>query len=639
MTSRDAPAGSALFGSDLWQAALEKYADATHLTVTLFDADARAVFGPVHSTPLFHLFEEAGYDPGIFTECARRCIAQTEGRPPVLVSQFHGLAVVGASLELERKIVGAAVGGYALADFSQVSEIQRLAKQSGIVFERVWEVARKQPPVAQQRLIVYGELLQVLGDALLRENYRTRQYEQAAAIIDSSDDAIFSKDCDGVITSWNRGAERLFGYSGMEAVGQPIAMLVPRDRQQEESEILGRIMRDQPTEHFETIRVRKDGSPSEISQTVSPIKDSMGQAIGASTIARDIAERKRAEARLRESEEQLRLATEAAGMGLWDVDPINDTLFWPARVKAMFGISADVPVSMADFYGGLHPDDRERTSAAFADAVDPGKRALYDVEYRAVGREDGIIRWIAAKGRGTFVDGTCVRVIGAAIDISERKRAEMHRELLIQELNHRVKNTLATVQSIASQTLHNAKSTAEARAIFDSRLIALAKAHDVLTLEHWAGADLRRVVADSIAPYQEDGRAPRFSVDGPDLRLRPHSALALSMALHELATNAVKHGALSNGAGSVDIDWRVSPADRQRFSLRWVESGGPPVEKPRRRGFGSRLVEQGLAQDLAGEVRLDFERAGLVCSIEAPLAEVAAGVDTQHGKRFMRMSE
>ena len=172
MKSRDSPANSALFGSDLWQTALEKYATATHLTVTLFDLDGRVVFGPVHPTPLFQLFEEAGYDPGIFGECTRRCIAQAEERPPVLISQFHGLAVVGASVALEGRIVGAAVGGYALADFSQVSEVQRLAKQSGIVFERVWEIARKQSPVPQQRLVVYGELLQVLGDALLRENYR-----------------------------------------------------------------------------------------------------------------------------------------------------------------------------------------------------------------------------------------------------------------------------------------------------------------------------------------------------------------------------------------------------------------------------------------------------------------------------------
>jgi PAS domain S-box-containing protein len=463
MKSRDTPANSALFGSDLWQAALEKYASATHLTVTLFDADARAVFGPVHPTPLFQLFDEAGYEPGIFAECARRCIAQTKKRPPVLIAQFHGLAVVGASLGLEGKIVGAAVGGYAFADFSQVSEIQRLAKQSGIVFERVWEIVRKQPPVSQQRLIVHGELLQVLGDALLRENYRTRQYEQAAAIINSCDDAIISEDLSGVITSCNNGAERLYGYPAQEAIGQPITILIPADRQQEEREILARIVRGKHIDHVETVRLRKDGSPLQISLTISSIEDSAGHIIGASKIARDI---------------------------------------------------------------------------------------------------------------------------------TERKRVEEHREMLLNELNHRVKNTLVTVQSFASQTLRNAKSTAEARAMFEPRLIALAKAHDVLTREHWEGANLHEVVSDSIAPYSGDRRAPRFQVDGPDFRLQTKTSLALSMALHELATNAVKHGALSNGTGTVKINWHFTRDHPRRFRLRWVESGGPAVEKPRTRGFGSRLVEQ-----------------------------------------------
>ena len=134
--------------------------------------------------------------------------------------------------------------------------------------------------------------------------------------------------------------------------------------------------------------------------------------------------RRQAEEQLRESERRLRLATEAAEVGLWDVDEVNQTLFWPARVKAMFGISPDVPVSMADYYAGLHPDDREATSAAYAAAADPACRAVYDVEYRTVGKEDGIVRWVAAKGRGVFEDGRCIRVIGTAIDITARKQAE-----------------------------------------------------------------------------------------------------------------------------------------------------------------------------------------------------------------------
>ena len=299
------PASEVLFSSDLWETALEKYALATHMTVKLFDAKLRTVCGPIHPTPLFQLFEESGYDPGIFSECARRCLLQTENRPTVIVSQIQGLAVVGTSLLLEGKVVGAAVGGYVLADFSQVSEIQRLARQADIGFERLWEVARQQQPVPQNRLIVNGELLQVLGDALLRENYRTRQNAETAAIVASSDDAIVSKDLSGVITSWNRGAERIFGYTASEAVGQSITMLIPDDRAEEEPMILGRIRRGESVDHYETVRRCKNGSLLDISLTVSPIKDTNGRVVGASKIARDITARKHAEDALRVSETKL----------------------------------------------------------------------------------------------------------------------------------------------------------------------------------------------------------------------------------------------------------------------------------------------------------------------------------------------
>ncbi|MBI2818259.1 MAG: PocR ligand-binding domain-containing protein [Acidobacteria bacterium] len=184
------PSNDVLFSSDLWKPALEKFADATHLTVKLFDAEERVVFGPIHPTPFFQLFDERGYDPGIFAECARRGLAQVaeqaNARPAVVVSQYYGLAVIGTSLVLDGKIVGAAVGGYAFVDFSQVSEIQRLAHEAGIKFELLWQVAREQKPVPRRRLIVHGELLQVLGDALLRENYRTRQHEQAVVELEKA---------------------------------------------------------------------------------------------------------------------------------------------------------------------------------------------------------------------------------------------------------------------------------------------------------------------------------------------------------------------------------------------------------------------------------------------------------------------
>jgi two-component sensor histidine kinase len=197
---------------------------------------------------------------------------------------------------------------------------------------------------------------------------------------------------------------------------------------------------------------------------------------------------------------------------------------------------------------------------------------------------------------------------------------EQHQQLLLNELNHRVKNTLAIVQSFALQTLRNAKSLDDGRETFNARLIALSKAHDVLTREQWQGARLQEVIVESLAAHL-DGNAgdPRIRLAGPEIRLKPKAALALSMALHELATNAAKYGALSNAGGRVRLEW--SSFD-QTFRLIWVESGGPKVVAPAKRGFGSRLIEHGLSQDLDGRVHIAFEEAGVRCIIEAPLMEI-----------------
>jgi two-component sensor histidine kinase len=209
-------------------------------------------------------------------------------------------------------------------------------------------------------------------------------------------------------------------------------------------------------------------------------------------------------------------------------------------------------------------------------------------------------------------------------EIAERRQAEQHRQLLMNELNHRVKNTLATVQSIAAQTLRAAGLEAAARQALDARLVALSNAHNLLMEENWVGATLQEVVEAALRPH-ETPDAPRFRVAaGPDIRLSPKTALALAMALHELSTNAVKHGALSQPGGRVELSWEMRPnGGETHFLMQWRERGGPPVSPPRKAGFGTRLIERGLAAELGGTVRLAYEAEGLVCTIEGVLPRMA----------------
>jgi PAS domain S-box-containing protein len=211
-------------------------------------------------------------------------------------------------------------------------------------------------------------------------------------------------------------------------------------------------------------------------------------------------------------------------------------------------------------------------------------------------------------------------------DITERKHAEERQRLLVNELNHRVKNSLAVVQAIARQTLREGRDVGEAREALTARLVALAGAHDILTQEQLAGADLVEVIERAVLAQLD--RPERVTLAGPHVGVPPHAVVSLSLALHELATNALKYGALSTAAGRVELSWRLAEQDgSRRLHLRWAERGGPTVAPPSRKGFGSRLIERSLAADLGGEVRLTFEPTGVVCEIEAELpADAPEGI-------------
>ena len=363
---------------------------------------------------------------------------------------------------------------------------------------RGYEAVAERPDGTRVPFIAYptprfdedGELTGAIN-MLVDVSDRKRAGEYAnrlASIVEFSDDAIVSKDLNGVINSWNAGAQRLFGYTAEEAIGKPIYILIPPERHNEEPGILERIRRGERIEHYETVRQRKDGSLIDISLTVSPLKNADGRIIGASKIARDI---------------------------------------------------------------------------------------------------------------------------------SDRKRHEERRQLLINELNHRVKNTLASVQSIAAQTFRG-ESGYRAKE-FEERLVALSRAHDILTRESWQGADLRELASEVIAPLCVD-RGSRVDIVGPRLRLRPKMALSLSMAFHELCANALKYGALGEGEGRVGLGWSVQSAPAEKkIRIRWEERGGPSVQPPSRTGFGTKLLERAVARELGAQVQLQFLPRGVLCEIEAPI--------------------
>jgi two-component sensor histidine kinase len=220
-------------------------------------------------------------------------------------------------------------------------------------------------------------------------------------------------------------------------------------------------------------------------------------------------------------------------------------------------------------------------------------------------------------------DGTAGGVFCIVSETTERVRAQEHLQLVVHELNHRVKNNLAMMQSIALQTFRPSIDVHEAQQRFSQRLVALAQANDLLTGERWAGASLRGAIEQAIAPHQPD--LSRTLLAGPEILLSPKTALALTLAAHELATNAVKYGAWSNDSGRVVVEWSspISASGEPRLHLEWREQGGPPVAAPQERGFGSRLIQRGRAGELNGDVSLVFDPGGVRCTLDCPLETVA----------------
>jgi PAS domain S-box-containing protein len=333
----------------------------------------------------------------------------------------------------------------------------------------------------------------------------------------------------------------------------------------------------------------------------------------------DVTETHALDRHVRENEARLNHINAVAPTANYIYDFRRGAPVWvTGRTERVYGYSAEELLSGGgDLIRGLiHPDDFSKVAARLIKLTAGPDGDVQEFELR-IRRREGGYRWVLDRAVAFERDATgrVTSTLSAALDIDERKRAEERRTLLINELNHRVKNTLASVQSIARQTMRSARTPEEMAEVFTARLVALSGAHDVLTRENWEGAGLREIVQVALAPFEGD----RIVTEGPDVRLGARAALALGMALHELATNAAKYGALSGEAGGVKLAWQIRPGEAANLDLEWREHGGPPVTPPRRRGFGSRLLTQGVRSELNGAAEMDFAPSGLVCRIAAPL--------------------
>jgi len=442
---------------------------------------------------------------------------------------------------------------------------------------------------------------------------------------------------DNPIVFANASFSKLTGFSNDEIVGRNCRFLQGPDTDRAAVDKIRQAIAEPRPIEIELINYRKDGSRFWNRLLVSPVFDDDGaltyffasqfdvtlerERLSSLVRDRDLLETQiaRRDAELLASNERLSFALKAGRMGSWSLDLATMEMAASDGCKEIFGRPADEPFTYEDLQHAVHPDDRAMRDDAVAAAIRDG--TPLDVEYR-MQTPQGEERWVQIRGQASYrADGTPLVVAGVSQDITDRKRAEEHRALLANELSHRVKNSLATVQAVAAQTLRTAGSLAEAQKTLEARIQAMAAATNSLVTESWEGASLRDLLEKALAPFGtiEDAR---FQLSGPDIRLPPELAISFGLGVHELATNASKYGALSSAGGVVAISWNLSgDPGGKRLDFIWKESGGPAVSPPTKVGFGGKLIKRVLAQGTGSKVNIDYRPEGVIFSAQALLPD------------------
>jgi len=324
-------------------------------------------------------------------------------------------------------------------------------------------------------------------------------------------------------------------------------------------------------------------------------------------------------ARLGESEERMRLASEAAEFGTYDYDTPSDVFHSSGNLRRLLNVSTDHPLKLGDFLGFIHPDDRESMRVSMY-ALRDGKADRQEQEFRVL-RPDGAVHWLLNRGRLFHLNGPeggqSHRVMGTILDITSRKQAEERQQLLMAELDHRVKNVLANVSAIAHLSSQRAASVHGFVDSLDGRIQAMSQAHSLLRRGNWDGADLAELAETLIRPFRAAGQG-NIRIEGAPVALSAKAAQSLALVLHELATNAVKHGALSLPGGKISISWdRVGASGPGQIRLVWRETEGPPVSEPDAVGFGMTALRASAAE-FGASLDCVFGREGLVCTLIGP---------------------
>lgn len=428
------------------------------------------------------------------------------------------------------------------------------------------------------------------------------------AILDALPAAVYTTDAEGRITYYNEAAAELWGVRpdlGKAAFcgswklyhgdGQPF----PHD----ECPMAVALREQKPLRGVEAIAERPDGTRVTFRAYPTPLFDDRGRLTGAVNMLVALAEADRGDLLSRRLAAIVESSNDAIiGMNL---DAIVNS--WNAGAERLFHYSANEMIGRSVTV--LLPDDRKDEESAILERIRRGERVEhYETRRRC---KDGTVLDISLTV-SPIVDsnGAIVGASKIGRDITERRRAEETKALILGEMKHRIKNNLATVQAFATMTLRNISE--QERQAFFARLHAMGEAHDLITHQQWDGAPLSDVMATALRPFRIAGQN-RISVEGPHVVVDAERVLLLSLALHELATNAMKYGALSAGTGRVAITW--TGVENGLLSLRWQETGGPEVKRPGRKGFGSRLVERSFSGD-RGAATFDFRPEGLVCTLQ-----------------------